>query len=334
MSEVIYSKLAQQIISEVMTDIQSGVHLHDALDHALKTLVIGLSIDRGLIWQTAGDRLSITHEFTQGSDKTELVGAYVPPQESTLIILNFLSSFPQTGTPGVLQLTTAGVEGSGWEPILLLSSGYQSTAFVQLRCDIFVGFISFQCKAQRSWSASDLSTLEKLGTVLSVLLKDFFDIARLNMEATGLGVLVKVLSLFVDQRATLSVCASKSVVLIAEHLGFKQSCLYLYSGDKLVPQGNSGTSLNLSDQQNPFVDTFLSGNPNVVSESTPDPHQQFSKKPGFIVPLRFEEKSLGVFGLWERSDDRAFYVQDRELALWFAGELSQCLVLRTLHSAK
>lgn len=334
MSEVIYSQLAQQTVSQLVLGLQRGVHLHDALTEALKTLVTGLSLDRGLVWQVAGDRLSVTHEFSQDGQKPELLGVYLGQQDSMAVILQFLTAFPDFGAPGVLELKAGAKEESPWEPFLMLSPGYKSTVFVQLRTDIFVGFISFQSKAQRSWSPSDLDTLEKVGTVLSVLLKDYFDIARLTMEATGLAVLVKVLSLFVDQDTTTSKCAAQSVGLIAEHLGFKQSCLYLYTGEKLIAQGDGGISLNLADKDNPFVDAFLSGRGAIISKATPDPQHRFGNHQGFIVPLRAEEKSLGVFALWERSDNQAFYAQDQELAFWFAGELCKCLISRTFHSAK
>jgi hypothetical protein len=334
MSEVIYSQLAQQTISELVQELQRGVHLHDALADALKTLVTGLSVDRGLIWQVAGDRLTVTHEYSPDREKSELSGVFLSQADSMPIILHFLVSFPEAGAPGVLQFNAGSKEESPWEPLMLLSPGYQAASFIQLRTDIFVGFISLQSKSQRSWSTSDLDTLQKVGTVVSVLLKDYFDIARITLEATGLDLLVKILSLFVDQGATPSKCAAQSVGLIAEHMGFKQSCLYLETGGRLIPQGDGDASLNLTDKDNPFVGAFLSGQITIIGEGTPDPLRQFGAHRGFIVPLTTEEKPLGVFALWERANNQAFYAIDLELADWFSTELCKCLMARTFHSAK
>jgi hypothetical protein len=333
MTDIIHLTLAQHTIDKLVFDLRAGGSLHFALNEALQTLVVGMGVERGLIWQVDGDRLAISHEFSKSEETLKLVGTRLSPQESVSIILFFLTTFPDVTDIGVIEVSRASSEDNTWAPLFNISAEYEASLLVQLRSDVFNGFVAFQTKKPKPWSAEEIAAVAKVGALMSVLVKNQFDIVRMTTETTSLSVLVEVLSIFINQDAPISINAARAVSMIGEYLGFKQSRLYLYADGKLVCQEDGGKALDLVDNNNPYIDVFSSGRGRFVGEAYQEAAhlKDFGKDEGIIVPLLREEKPFGVFGVWERSKERSFHPSDRELALWFAAALSKCLSSMTLH---
>ena len=332
---MIYPKLAQEVIDQLVLGIREGFDFHSELGKALEALVKGLNVQRGLVWQVDGPQLTISHEISAAGQGPSLVGTSLTPDESTSVIVNFVSEFADPTDPGVLELDKTDQKAASWQPYLKTSQQFASHLIVQLRSDIFSGFLAFQSIEKRKWSADDNATAAKVGALVSILIKDAYDQSRFTMEAFALGVLVKVLTLFVEQAHPVSKSAVQAVKLVSDSLGFKNSRLYLYDSSKLIAPDGDAKELDLQNSNDPFVKAFTTVQGTFLGEDSDASHRQvFGVEPGVVLPLRVDEKPFGVFAMWELADkEHTFRPQDKELALWFADELAKCIASASIHSS-
>jgi hypothetical protein len=129
---MIYSELAQDTINKLISTLQVGSKLDTAVDEVVCNLVTGLNTDQGLLWLIVGDRLTVTsaHSMQEGS----LVGLNLDSQESTRLVLNFL-------TQGNVAIDLDR-RSSDWESLLKVSQEFDSQLVVALRArDLFAGFL-------------------------------------------------------------------------------------------------------------------------------------------------------------------------------------------------
>lgn len=330
-----YPKLAQEVIDQLILGIREGFDFHSELGKALESLVKGLNVDRGLVWQVDGPQLTITHECSAKGQNPTLIGKSLDPEASTLVILNFISDFADPTDPGVVELDKSDQKAASWQPYLNTSPQFSSHLIVQLRSDIFSGFVAFQSIEKRKWSTEDNTIVAKFGALVSILIKDAYDLARFTMEAFALGVLVKVLTLFVEQAHPIPKSAVQAVNIVSESLGFKNSRLYLYDSGKLIAPAGDARELDLKNTDDPFVRAFTSVQGSFLGHDADASHRQvFGDEPGVVLPLRADDKPFGVFAMWERSDkESSFRPQDKELAFWFADELAKCIASASIHSS-
>jgi hypothetical protein len=81
---MIYSALAQKTIDRLITTVQEPNKLNAGFDGMLTDLVVGMQLDRGLVWQVVITDLTVTHEYsTDGA--VSMVKTSLNPMESTLL---------------------------------------------------------------------------------------------------------------------------------------------------------------------------------------------------------------------------------------------------------
>ena len=158
----------------------------------------------------------------------------------------------------------------------------------------------------------------------SVIISYDFDITRLSTDGRSLSALVKILKLFADEPE--SVASLKAIELIADLFGFGKFQLYLYQSERLVAQGGDGSILELTDDQDPFVDVFKKQRAVIGSESSEFGQGKNFLKTGMLLPLISNETPLGVFAVWEPLEGVSLLDPLlRELALWISSEVSNCI---------
>ncbi len=195
------------------------------------------------------------------------------------------------------------------------------------------GFLELQqCKGSREWSSHDAFVLQKIAELLSVVLQQAADQSRIEMDAQEMKLINEIAMLFRESRGmTTRESLVKSIRLVAEHMGFTHSEIYLFNREEniLEPQTEDSTLkvVNLENSDNPFVEVFKSGRGkmiNVEYSRKPDPF--FKHDMALVLPLTSEGTRLGVIGLWQRQANKAdFRTQDRELGLTIAGHLSNVI---------
>lgn len=177
---MIYSELAQRVIDRLVSGLRASGNPNEALDQLTKDLSLGLSVERVLVWQISKVGLTVTNEYS--TTTPSLVGTTIELIESSQIALNFLSEFTDSATTGVLELNDEclAVDGS-WAPFRSSSIGMTSTLVAQLRArGVLTGCLAVQTKEHRKWSEAELTTLEKVSEVLSLLLSYILEIDRLS----------------------------------------------------------------------------------------------------------------------------------------------------------
>jgi len=170
---MIYSELAQDTINKIISTLQAGggSELDRAVDEALCNLVTGMDTDQGLLWLVVDAGLRVTSGYTMQSGSGALVGLSLDSQQSTALVLNFLSSDDVA--------TEIDRESSDWAPLLNVSQEFDSQLVVGLRArGLFPGFLTLQSKKERSWSADERSTLEKVAALLAVIISYDLDLRR------------------------------------------------------------------------------------------------------------------------------------------------------------
>jgi diguanylate cyclase (GGDEF)-like protein len=330
--------IAQSIISDIIGRLRHSSDLSSILQFAIENLTNATNAERGLIWQIVGDQLSVTNEFA-ASGRTPFVGQLLPSQESTAILLEFLSRFPDDTGAGVISIpdTSHDTNLHKMSPTLstLIELGeVKSRLMVQLRSrGRFSGFLELQQSSSvRNWSTQDALTLQMVAEMLSFVVQQTFDQSKIEMDAREMKLINEIAGLFRESRGrTSQESLVKSVMLVADHMGFVNSQIYLFNQEVglLLPQIQNGgsQSLALSDKDNPFVTAFDNGRGKVINmEPTKRGDPFFGHDVALVLPLVSEGERLGVVGLWQRQTDKnQFRVQDRELGLTIAGHLSNVI---------
>ncbi len=329
---------AQTIISDIIGQLRHSSDLTSILQYAIEVLTNVLKADRGLIWKVVGDQLVVTNEYSI-TGHTCFVDNQLNSQESMSIVLEFLSRFPDESGAGVISIPDTAQDTDLHKTSRTLSSllelgDVRGRLMVQLRSrGIFSGFLELQqCGNPREWTTEDAVVLQKVAEMLSVVVQQSFDQSKIEMDAQEMKLINEIASLFRDSKGQTSRDSLvKSVLLVADHMGFIHSQIYLFNQDTgvLEPQirADEEPSVELENKDNPFVTVFESGRGKVVNmEYSRKGDPFFGHDMALVLPLISEGTRLGVIGLWQRQPKRPqFKPQDRELGLTIAGHLSNVI---------
>jgi diguanylate cyclase (GGDEF)-like protein len=330
--------VAQSIISDIIGRLRHSGDLSSILQFAIEKLTRATESERGLIWQIVGDQLGVTNEFA-ASGHTPFVGNLLPFDESTKILLEFLKQFPDDSGAGVITIpnTSQDTNLHKMSPMLstLIELGeVKARLMVQLRSrGKLSGFLELQQSSSvRNWSRQDALVLQSVAEMLSFVVQQTFDQSKSELDAREMKLINDIASLFRESRGrTSQESLVKSVMLVAEHMGFVKSQIYLINQEQglLLPQIQDSGSLPLpiSDKDNPFVAAFEYGRGKVINmEYSKRGDSFFGHDVALVLPLVSEGERLGVVGLWQRQIDKnPFRAQDRELGLTIAGHLSNVI---------
>ncbi|MBI4532823.1 MAG: diguanylate cyclase [Candidatus Melainabacteria bacterium] len=326
---------AQEIITEIIGQLRHSKDLTAILQLAIARLTQVGAIDRGLIWQVVGDQLAVTNEYSR-TGHTCFVGNQLGSQESTAIVLQFLSLFPDESGAGVIGIPDTFHDTnlhkiSPTMASLIELGDVRARLVAQLRCrGVFSGFLELQqCGKPRNWSEEDGAVLQHVSNMLSVVVQQTFDQSKILTDAEEMKLINEIANLFRESKGEKSRdMLVRSVELVSSHLGFVHSQIYLYNNDNglLVPQMADGHHVphHLSEKENPFVAVYESGRAKVINvEYTRKGDAFFGHDTALVVPLMSESERLGVVGLWERPVSCAqLGPHDRDLALTIAGQLA------------
>ena len=332
----VFAPDAQKIIRDIVHQLRISSDLPAILQLATEELTKISQADRGLIWQVVDDRLVVTNEFAQDEHNC-FGGANLGAQESTAIVSEFLSRFPDETGSGVIGIpdTMDDAKLRRMSPTLaaLIELGdVRARLVAQIRCrGMFHGFIELQsCKNPRDWSEQDGSVLQSVSEVLSLVVQQSFDLGRIEQDAGEMKLINEISSIFREsggQRAQYTI--EQSIKLLAEHSGFNCAQLFLAHeiDGVLVPQISEkehSESIPMAHKHNPFLQAFESGKLKTVNlEYSKKADAFFGHDTAMIIPLMSEGERLGVLGLWRRNiGSPSLRPQDRELALTVAGNLA------------
>ncbi len=329
---------AQSIISEIIGRLRHQSDLSSILQFAIEMLALNTHADRGLIWRIEGDHLKVTNEFALSGHNCFLQNQ-LTSHESMAVVFEFLSRFPDETGVGVISIPNTSRDGNLHKVSPTLSSlielgGVQARLMAQLRSrGTFFGFLELQqCSGPREWNPIDAVVLQKVAEVLAVVVQQTADQSKIEMDAQEMKLINEIASLFRESRGmSTKDSLVKSVMLVAKHMGFIHSEIYLYNKEEnvLEPQTRHSVTeaVDLSDKENPFVEVFNSGRGKMINiEYSRKADPFFRHDMALVLPLTSEGARLGVIGLWHRSSDRPdFRPQDRELGLTIAGHLSNVI---------
>jgi diguanylate cyclase (GGDEF)-like protein len=329
---------AQSIISEIIGRLRHQSDLSSILQFAIEMLALSTHADRGLIWRIEGDHLKVTNEFALSGHNCFLQNQ-LTSHESMAVVFEFLSRFPDETGVGVISIPNTSRDTNLHKVSPTLSSlielgGVKARLMAQLRSrGTFFGFLELQqCSGPREWNPIDAVVLQKVAEVLAVVVQQTADQSKIEMDAQEMKLINEIASLFRESRGmSTKDSLVKSVMLVAKHMGFIHSEIYLYNKEESVlePQTRDAEvdSVDISDKDNPFVEVFNSGRGKMINiEYTRKADPFFKHDMALVLPLTSEGSRLGVIGLWQRSQDRPdFRPQDRELGLTIAGHLSNVI---------
>jgi diguanylate cyclase (GGDEF)-like protein len=312
---VVIPPAAQIIIRDIIGLLRHSDDVASILQHAIDKLTVMGRAHRGLIWQLADGELAVTQEYSTTGNNC-FVGQKLGSQDSTGIFMEFISRFPDESCSGVISVpdTHKDTKLHKMSPQLasLIELGdVRARLVAQLKCrGKFSGFLELQqCGQTRSWSEQDAEVLQIVAEMLSALVQHEIDQSMIESDAREMKIINQIANLFRESRGQRSHdVLVESVKVVASHLGFNNSQIYLYSSEDelLVPQMEDGANqpLDFSDKNNPFVSVYESGSMrvrkiNVVPARKADPY--FRHDVALIVPLVSEGEQLGVLGLWQRA---------------------------------
>lgn len=323
-------KSIQAIIHSVIGQLRHSNNLSSIIQSALEAVTKLIGADRGIVWQVVGDHLETTNEYSLDGHICFLnnrLGA----NQSTAIVLEFLSQFPP-GHEGGLAISVSDTqretklhEVSPMLRSLIELGNVRSRLMVQLRSrGIFSGIVEMQqCGKSRVWTNEESLLLQRFADVLSIVVQQDFDRSKIERDARSMKLISDIADLARNpESATSQETLLKSMSLLAEHMGFVHSQIYLFNkqGNILKPQledGGSTDPIELTKTDDPFVRAFSSGNGLAINaEYTKAGDPRFGHAIALITPLTFRSERLGVMGVWEKQTDQpSLHPQDRELAL-------------------
>lgn len=320
-SRSVFPPDAQRIIRDIFGQLRHSSDHSAILQLAIEELTKVAFADRGLIWQVVGDQLVVTNEFST-TGHTPFVDTYLPSNESSSIISEFLSRFPDETGSGVIAIPDTKLDAGNYTKSRTLSallelSNTGARLVAQLRCiGRFHGFLELQQSNTREWSEQDAALLQSIAETLSVVVQQMFDLRKREMDAQEMKLINTISELFRESKGQrMKDTLARSVKLVAEHMGFVNSQIYLMSDEDrlLMPQiagSEHNDPVSLEAKDNPFVRQFCEGKGkvrmiNVEYTRKGDPF--FEHDPALVVPLEHEGETLGVLGVWKRDNNtRAF----------------------------
>ncbi|MDR3615150.1 MAG: diguanylate cyclase [Candidatus Obscuribacterales bacterium] len=335
----VFPPAAQLIIREIIGQLRHSNDLASILQFAIEALTKATKADRGLIWQVVGDQLQVTNEYAV-SGHTCFAGNQLGSDETVAIVFEFLKVFKDDSGAGVIPIsdTTKGTNLHKSSPTLssLMELGdVRARLLVQLRTrGLFSGFLELQqCGKPRDWSENtDAVILQHVAEMLSVVVQQSLDRNKIEMDAREMKLINEIATLFRESRGqTSQESLVKSVMMVAEHMSFTHSQIYLYNSEEgvLVPQIQDGNNsqVDLTNKENPFVSVFESGRGKIVNvQYSRKGDSFFGHDVALVLPLVSEGERLGVIGLWQRLPNRPeFRPADRDLGLTIAGHLSNVI---------
>ncbi len=329
---------AQAIISDIISKLRHSSDLSPIFQYAIENLVKSAGADRGIIWRIDGEHLKVTHEYSTNGHNC-FVDNKLTSVESSAIMLEFVSKFPDETSSGVISIPNTALDVNLHKVAPTLSSlielgGVEARLMSQLKSRGKIsGFLELQqCKGSREWSTHDAFVLQKIAELLSVVLQQAADQSRIEMDAQEMKLINEIAMLFRESRGmTTREALVKSIRLVAEHMGFTHSEIYLFNREEniLEPQTEDSNlkSVSMESSDNPFVEVFKSGRGKMINvEYSRKPDTFFKHDMALVLPLTSEGSRLGVIGLWQRQANKAeFRTQDRELGLTIAGHLSNVI---------
>lgn len=335
----VFAPDAQRIIKDIIGQLRISSDLPAILDLAVEELTKVSQSDRGLIWQVVDDQLVVTNEFAQNEHYC-FKGANLGAQETTAIVSEFLSRFPDETGAGVIGIpdTLQDQKLRRMSPTLaaLIELGDARARLVaQVRSrGIFHGFIELQQSGTpREWTDQDGAVLQSVSEVLSLVVQQSFDLMRIEQDANEMKIVNEIATIFREsagQRAQKTI--EQAIRLFADHTNFTLAQVYLFNEEEymLVPQiaeKEYSESIPFAHKQNPFLQVFENGKlktVNIEYSKRGDPF--FGHDTAMIIPLISEGEKLGVMGLWRRKQGSPMLrPQDRELALTVAGNLASII---------
>lgn len=335
----VFAPDAQRIIKDIVSQLRISSDLPAILDLATEELTKLSRADRGLIWQVVDDQLVVTNEFAQNGHYC-FKGANLGAQETTAIVSEFLSRFPDETGAGVIGIpdTMQDAKLRRMSPTLaaLIELGDARARLVaQIRSrGIFHGFIELQqSNTARDWSEQDGDVLLSVSETLSLVVQQSFDLMRIEQDANEMKIVNEISAIFREsggQRAQYTI--EQAITLFADHSGFMSAQVFLFNEEEstLVPQISEkehSENIPLAQKQNPFLQVFESGKLKTVNlefSKRGDPF--FGHDTAMIIPLMSEGEKLGVLGLWKRKQGSPMLrPQDRDLALTVAGNLASII---------
>ncbi|MBS1988957.1 MAG: GAF domain-containing protein [Cyanobacteria bacterium SZAS LIN-3] len=323
-----------KVINEILRMMRDGLDMRAVLSFAAEALTSGLEASRCVIWMIEGDQLVASEEFSATSilcfEETALSA-----QESTMVVLDFLSRFPDESGRGVIAVDDVLSEPnrvvlSPTMASLMELGKVRSRLMCQLRSwGVFSGFVDLHyCEAPRLWSEVDMQALEEVALALSVLVQLIADKRKIAADVTDLKTINAVSEIFAQAREAKTALAS-AASLMAEKMGFEHCQIYLRdlegAGDNLIAQIESTESkktIALSQADNPFAAVVASAKPkfiNVSLERSTKRDPCFNYEVAVLFPLVTGGNTVGVIGLWRRLPRTgSFLPQSHELCMTIA----------------
>ena len=266
---VVIPPAAQIIIRDIIGLLRHSDDVSSILQLAIEKLTIMCKAHRGLIWQVVDSELAVTQEHSV-TGLNCFGGERLGSPDSTAILLEFLSCFPDESYSGVISVPdtfkdTKLHKMSPQMASLIELGDVRARLVAQLKCrGKFSGFLELQqCGQIRAWSEQDALVLQSVAEMLSVLVQHEIDQSMIKSDAQEMKLINEIANHFRESKGQRSHdVLVQSVKLVAEHLGFKHSQIYLFSAEDnaLVPQmDGQHEQLNFSQKNNPFVSVYESG---------------------------------------------------------------------------
>jgi len=322
------------VINEILRMLRQGSDMQPILAYAAEALTRGLGATRCVFWIVDGDNLTAKEEFSITS-MVHFREHVLSSQESTAVVLEFLSRFPDEDGTGVIRIQGASKSLSPTLDALMELSMPGGQLLCQLRSrGIFCGFIDMHFGKQDAdaiWNDDDARSMEEIGLALSVVVQQMIDLARLANDVANLKMVNQVSAILAETRDARAAFAG-AAAHVARQMGFEHYQVYLRSergrGDLLEAQVDSTNNgqLSLKDTENPFAAVAVSGRHKIVNAEM---SAKVKKDPFFdyevaaLFALKAEGETVGVLGMWRRLPKMGSYtLQSRDLAITIAQMLA------------
>jgi diguanylate cyclase (GGDEF)-like protein len=311
-SREVFPPDAQRIIRDIMGQLRHSSDHQSILQMAIEELMKIARADRGLVWQVVGDQLTVTNEFAASGD-TPFIGTKLGSVESTEIIREFISRFPDEGGTLAIHDTKDDERLHKTSPTLatLIELGeVRARVVAQLRCiGRFHGFLELQQSTPRQWSELDAAMLQSVAETLSIVVQQAWDLERRESDANEMKLINSISDMFRESKGQrIKDTLARSVRLVADNFGFVFTQVFLLDEEArlLLPQ-ISGTEhaqpISLDQSDNPFVHVAETGKVRIInSEYTRKGDKLFGHEMALVVALESEGETLGVLGLWKQNE--------------------------------
>ncbi len=306
---------AQRIIREIMRRLRHSSDHQSILQYAIEELTKVAGADRGLVWQQIGDQLMVTNEYSH-NESTPFVGTKLGSGESEKVISEFLVKFTdeQGGVIAIPEMTQEARHrlhktAPTLYNLMVELADVGARVVAQLRCiGRFHGFLELQQSSKRDWKESDATLLQTVAETLSIVTQQAYDLEMREMDASEMKLINMISDMFRESKGQrFKDTLSRSVKLVAEHIGFVNAQVYLLNVDErqLIPQivsAEHGQPVSLDFDRNPFVQVCNTRKPRTISfELTGKRDPVFDQETALIVPLESEGETMGVVGFWKHA---------------------------------